>query len=122
MALLRTLFPLRHVESGMVLIAGNFTINGTSDPDNIVLKGVDSVSRDGVGSFTFQLPGKGSYDMASAGATSSVLGMNVVATVASTGVVTVETYGLSANALIDPTDDSVVYVEVLLSDTSVARK
>lgn len=119
MPISRTLFDSRHVDSRVVILAGNFTINGTSDPDAVEFKGVSSVSRSGLGTFTIALPVKGGADVVSAAATCNDDNIRVgVAVNASTGVVTLTTYDEAGAAVADPADDSIVYLTVFLRNKS----
>ncbi len=65
MPLQRTASPIKALKPGLVVLVGNFTGNGTSNPSAISFKGVTAVTRTALGRYTLVLPGTGSLTIAS---------------------------------------------------------
>lgn len=59
MGLQRNAYPLMAHDNSCVKVVGKFVTAGTSSPSVVISKGIDTVTRTGVGVLTFTIPGKG---------------------------------------------------------------
>lgn len=115
MGLQRNLYPERAHDNACTKVVGKFVTNDTDSPATVICKGVDSVTRTGVGVFTLTLPGKGSVNVLSVSTGGEHAGVSVSVNSA-TRVATVTIFGYDGAAA--DTDGKYVYFVFTLKNSS----